>query len=42
VKDSLIMRFDDQSPGTATPDGRDLTGQPWSRTRFDVVLAPQV
>ena len=41
VKDSLIMRFDDQSAGTPTPDGRDLAGQPWSRTRFDVVLAPQ-
>jgi hydroxyquinol 1,2-dioxygenase len=41
VKDSLIMRFDDQSSGTPTPDGRDLAGQPWSRTRFDVVLAPQ-
>jgi hydroxyquinol 1,2-dioxygenase len=41
VKDSLIKRFDDQSADTPTPDGRDLAGQPWSRTRFDVVLAPQ-
>ena len=26
--------------GTPTPDGRDLTGQTWARTRFDIVLAP--
>jgi len=41
VKDSLIKRFDDQGPYTPTPDGRDLGGRPWSRTRFDIVLAPQ-
>ncbi len=41
VKDSLIKRFDDQRPGTPTPDGRDLGNQAWSQTRFDVVLAPQ-
>lgn len=39
VKDSLIKTFERQAPGTATPDGRPLTGE-WSRTRFDIVLAP--
>jgi hydroxyquinol 1,2-dioxygenase len=42
VKDSLIKKFDQQLAGTPTPDGRDLTGQTWARTRFDIVLAPQV
>jgi hydroxyquinol 1,2-dioxygenase len=41
VKESLVKRFEDQAPGTPTPDGRDLGGRPWSRTRFDIVLAPQ-
>jgi hydroxyquinol 1,2-dioxygenase len=41
VKASLIKRFEDQSPDTPTPDGRDLGGRPWARTRFDVVLAPR-
>jgi hydroxyquinol 1,2-dioxygenase len=40
VKDSLIKTFEDQAPGTPTPDGRDLAGQAWARTRFDIVLAP--
>ncbi len=39
VKPSLVKPFDRQPPGTPTPDGRPLDG-PWSRTRFDVVLAP--
>jgi hydroxyquinol 1,2-dioxygenase len=38
VKPSLVKPFDRQPPGTPTPDGRPLDG-PWSRTRFDVVLA---
>lgn len=40
VKDSLIKRFETQSAGTPTPDGRDLAGEEWARTRFDIVLAP--
>ncbi|MDA8324540.1 MAG: hydroxyquinol 1,2-dioxygenase [Actinomycetota bacterium] len=40
VKDSLVRDFVRQSAGTATPDGRDLGGRPWSRVRFDIVLAP--
>jgi hydroxyquinol 1,2-dioxygenase len=40
VKDSLIKKFDQQPAGTPTPDGRDLTGLTWARTRFDIVLAP--
>jgi hydroxyquinol 1,2-dioxygenase len=40
VKDSLIKRFEDQGPGTPSPDGRELGDQPWTRTRFDIVLAP--
>jgi hydroxyquinol 1,2-dioxygenase len=39
VKDSLIKDFVPQQPGTPTPDGRDLDGRSWSRTRFDIVLA---
>jgi protocatechuate 3,4-dioxygenase beta subunit len=39
VKDSLIKRFDPQPAGTATPDGRGVEGT-WSRSRFDIVLAP--
>ena len=41
VKQSLIKRFEDQAPGTPTPDERDVGGRPWARTRFDIVLAPQ-
>lgn len=39
VKDSLVMRFERQRPGTPTPDGRAPDGT-WSRVRFDIVLAP--
>ncbi|WP_019932079.1 iron-containing alcohol dehydrogenase [Nocardia sp. BMG111209] len=41
VKDSLIRSFDRHSAGTATPDGRDLGDRTWTRTRFDIVLAPE-
>jgi protocatechuate 3,4-dioxygenase beta subunit len=41
VKESLIRDFPVQPAGTPTPDGRDLQGQDWTRTRFDIVLAPQ-
>jgi hydroxyquinol 1,2-dioxygenase len=41
VKASLIKRFEAQAPSTPTPDGRDLADQPWSRVRFDIVLAPE-
>lgn len=40
VKQSLIKRFETQPAGTPTPDGRDLGHRSWSRTRFDIVLAP--
>lgn len=40
VKDSLIKEFVQQKPGSPTPDGRELGDSTWSRTRFDVVLAP--
>lgn len=38
VKDPLIVDFEEQPPGTA-PDGR-ILDRPWSRARFDLVLAP--
>lgn len=41
VKDSLIKQFVEQKTGTPTPNGRDLAGHPWARTRFDIVLAPE-
>jgi len=41
VKDSLIKAFVDQEAQTPAPDGRDLGGQPWTRTRFDIVLSPE-
>jgi hydroxyquinol 1,2-dioxygenase len=41
VKDSLIKKFEVQSAGTPTPDGRDLGNQSWARTRFDIILAPK-
>lgn len=41
VKDSLIKTFEQPSAGTPTPDGRDLGDETWSRTRFDIVLAPE-
>jgi hydroxyquinol 1,2-dioxygenase len=40
VKDSLIKRFEPQPAGTPTPEGRYLGDEAWSRTRFDIVLAP--
>ncbi|MEV6638201.1 intradiol ring-cleavage dioxygenase [Actinoplanes sp. NPDC051470] len=39
VRDSLVKRFEPQAAGTTTPDGREVAG-PWSRVRFDIVLAP--
>jgi hydroxyquinol 1,2-dioxygenase len=41
VRDSLVKRFEDQAAGTPAPDDRDLAGRPWTRTRFDIVLAPE-
>ena len=40
VRNSLVKTFHDQPGGTPAPDGRDLGGEPWARTRFDIVLAP--
>ena len=40
VRNSLIKTFEDQAGGTPAPDGRDLGGRPWTRTRFDIVLGP--
>ncbi|GII56581.1 protocatechuate 3,4-dioxygenase subunit beta [Planotetraspora thailandica] len=40
VKESLIKDFVLQEPGTPTPDGRDLADAPWTRVKFDIVLAP--
>lgn len=39
VKKSLVKDFVEQSADTPTPDGRVVDG-PWSRVRFDIVLAP--
>ncbi len=39
VKQSLVRDFDRQPAGTPTPDGRQVPGT-WSRTAFDIVLAP--
>jgi hydroxyquinol 1,2-dioxygenase len=39
VKESLVKDFEQQPPGTPTPDGRDLGDRSWARTRFDIVLA---
>lgn len=41
VKDSLIKDFVELPAGTPTPGGRDLSDRTWTRTRFDVVLAPE-
>ncbi|CAN5647581.1 protocatechuate 3,4-dioxygenase subunit beta [soil metagenome] len=38
VKQSLVHDFEIQPAGTTTPDGRLVSG-PWSKVRFDVVLA---
>jgi hydroxyquinol 1,2-dioxygenase len=40
VRDSLVMDFTPQPPGTPAPYGRDLGDRTWSRVRFDIVLAP--
>lgn len=43
VKDSLVKDFHPQPAGTPTPDGRRFEeDRTWSRTRFDIVLAPAV
>jgi hydroxyquinol 1,2-dioxygenase len=42
VRESLVKEFVDQPAGASTPDGRDLLGRAWTRTRFDIVLAPDV
>ncbi|GIE92391.1 dioxygenase family protein [Actinoplanes regularis] len=39
VRDSLVKDFEPEPAGTPTPDGRDLGDRPWSRVRFDIVLA---
>lgn len=39
VKESLVRDFQRQPAGTPTPDGRAVDGT-WSRTRFDIALAP--
>jgi hydroxyquinol 1,2-dioxygenase len=39
VKDSLVKDFVRQPTGTPAPAGRSVKGT-WSRTRFDIVLAP--
>ncbi len=40
VKESLVKDFVEQAADVPTPDGRHLDGKTWSRTRFDIVLAP--
>ena len=40
VRESLVKDFVEQAAGTPTPDGRNLGDRTWSRTRFDIVLAP--
>ncbi|MBB6548553.1 intradiol ring-cleavage dioxygenase [Nonomuraea rubra] len=39
VKESLIRDFARQEAGTPAPGGREVSG-PWTRVRFDIVLAP--
>ena len=39
VKESLVVDFTEQRPGTPAPAGREIGGA-WSRARFDIVLAP--
>ncbi|AMM18929.1 hydroxyquinol 1,2-dioxygenase [Frondihabitans sp. PAMC 28766] len=41
VKESLVLDFAEQAAGSPTPDGRDLGSRTWSRTTFDIVLAPE-
>lgn len=40
VKESLVMDFQQQPPGTPAPGGIDLGNRTWSRVHFDIVLAP--
>jgi hydroxyquinol 1,2-dioxygenase len=40
VKDSLVVDFSEQQPGTPNPTGRRLD-QTWTRARFDIVLLPE-
>jgi len=40
VKESLVKDFLPQPAGTPTPDGREMGRRTWSRTTFDIVLAP--
>ena len=40
VRSSLVKDFLPQPIGAPTPDGRIITDGRWSRTRFDIVLAP--
>jgi hydroxyquinol 1,2-dioxygenase len=40
VKESLIKRFETPGPGHPAPDGRNLSGRDWARTRFNIVLVP--
>jgi len=42
VKESLVKRFEEQPAGAPAPDGRALGDKPWTRSRFDIVLAPSV
>lgn len=39
VKESLVRDFDQQPSDAPAPDGS-VPGTPWSRVRFDIVLAP--
>ncbi|MGH3316498.1 MAG: dioxygenase [Nocardioidaceae bacterium] len=41
VKPPLVKEFVRQEPGAPTPDGRVISAGRWSRTRFDIVLAPE-
>lgn len=41
VTSSLVKDFVRQEPGMPSPDGRDIGVGTWSRTRFDIVLAPE-
>ncbi|KTS09078.1 dioxygenase [Microbacterium testaceum] len=40
VRDSLIYDWSHHTADEPTPDGRDVGGRRWARTRFDIVLAP--
>lgn len=39
VKESLVMPFTKHTAQDPTPDGRDLAGQAWASTHFDIILA---